>query len=412
MVKTGLTHKIFFGIIIIYSRVKEEGGPLQEQTQLTYPIKLDFSIASPQERNQLVKKIIKVTPPQKLTRKYLEILADYIVLAMTKEEKKEKKINTENRMATINRREISFEGLVSKFENGEDGIYNFITEDKNIIFIPKISITEQDLEEIPPLRQLREAIEVVQHEVNTARGKRRYNLMKQLIEMRQDQYVIKNAFKQPIYYSNATHTFNTMRFEECIKVQSDGTIKDSSLLSFFNPKHLSALLCNYATLKEDCYGKFYTDGYFLMEDLDRLIENTLRDKYPLYYDLMIFKIDKKTNVQIQKLLEDKYGVKHTVEYLSSLWRNKIPKLLADQATKEYLEWYFTEKQKGKWKRCSRCNEIKLAHNKFFSRNNSSKDGFYSICKCCRNEQTKKDKKPKIIKRIPYRREKEDGAEGL
>lgn len=80
---------------------------------------------------------------------------------MTKEEKKEKKINTENRMATINRREISFEGLVSKFENGEDGIYNFITEDKNIIFIPKISITEQDLEEIPPLRQLREAIEVV-----------------------------------------------------------------------------------------------------------------------------------------------------------------------------------------------------------------------------------------------------------
>ena len=80
---------------------------------------------------------------------------------MTKEEKKEKKINTENRMDTINRREISFEGLVSKFENGEDGIYNFITEDKNIIFIPKISITEQDLEEIPPLRQLREAIEVV-----------------------------------------------------------------------------------------------------------------------------------------------------------------------------------------------------------------------------------------------------------
>ena len=80
---------------------------------------------------------------------------------MTKEEKKEKKIKKENIMATINRREISFEGLVSKFENGEDGIYNFITEDKNIIFIPKISITEQDLEEIPPLRQLREAIEVV-----------------------------------------------------------------------------------------------------------------------------------------------------------------------------------------------------------------------------------------------------------
>ena len=45
-------------------------------------------------------------------------------------------------MITINKREMSFEGLISKFENGEDGIYNLITEDKNIIFIPKISITE------------------------------------------------------------------------------------------------------------------------------------------------------------------------------------------------------------------------------------------------------------------------------
>jgi hypothetical protein len=37
---------------------------------------------------------------------------------MTKEERKEKKINTENRMVTVNKRETSFEGLISKFENG------------------------------------------------------------------------------------------------------------------------------------------------------------------------------------------------------------------------------------------------------------------------------------------------------
>ena len=28
-------------------------------------------------------------------------------------------------------------------------------------------------------------------------------------------------------------------------------------------------------------------GYYLMEDLDNLIERTLKDKYPLYYDLLI-----------------------------------------------------------------------------------------------------------------------------
>lgn len=80
---------------------------------------------------------------------------------MTKQERKTKIINTDNRMITINKRETSFEGLVSKFENGEDGIYNLITEDKNIIFTPKISITEEDVNEIPALKELREAIKVI-----------------------------------------------------------------------------------------------------------------------------------------------------------------------------------------------------------------------------------------------------------
>ena len=71
---------------------------------------------------------------------------------MEKQEKKEKSILTENRLVTINKRETSFEGLVSQFENGEDGVYNIMTEDKNQIFQPKVSITKQDIEEIPFLK--------------------------------------------------------------------------------------------------------------------------------------------------------------------------------------------------------------------------------------------------------------------
>lgn len=43
---------------------------------------------------------------------YLETLADYLVLCMEKQEKKERKILTENRLATVTKRETSFEGLV------------------------------------------------------------------------------------------------------------------------------------------------------------------------------------------------------------------------------------------------------------------------------------------------------------
>lgn len=348
--------------------------------------KLDYKLESPQERNELVKKIIDETPPEKLTQRYLEILTDYIIFAMDKEERKNKKILTDNRMITVNKRETSFEGLVGKLENGEDGIYNMIANDKNIIFTPKVSITQEDIENIPPLKELREAIEQVEAAEKRATGKKKFLLKKQLIEMRQDQYVIKNSYKQPMYCINGIKSFAKLDLTENITIDENGEIYTDCLISLFNPKHISLLLCNYSKLKEETYSKFTSDAYYMMQDLDNLIEAALAENYPMYYDLLIYKIDGKHNTEIQDLLEINYGIRHSVEYISSLWRNKIPKLIAEKAKEEYLVWHYTEKEVGKWKRCSRCKCIKLAHNKFFSKNSTSKDGFYSICKSCRNKK--------------------------
>lgn len=348
--------------------------------------KLDYKLETPQERNELVKKIIDETPPEKLTQRYLEILTDYIIFAMDKEERKRKKILTDNRMITVNKRETSFEGLVGKLENGEDGIYNMIANDKNIIFTPKISITQEDIETIPPLKELRKAIEEVEAAEKRATGKKKFLLKKQLIEMRQDQYIIKNSYKQPIYCVNGIKSFAKLDLSENITIDEKGDVHTDCLISIFNPKHISLLLCNYSKLKEEVYSKFTSDAYYMMQDLDNLIEATLAENYPMYYDLLIYKIDGKSNLEIQDLLEIDYGIKHSVEYISSLWRNKIPKLIAEKAKEEYLVWHYTEKEVGKWKRCSRCKCIKLAHNKFFSKNSTSKDGYYSICKTCRNKK--------------------------
>lgn len=327
-------------------------------------------------------------------------------MAMTKEQKKQKKINTDNRMVTINKREVSLQGLVSKFENGEDGIYNLITNDKNILFTPKIAITEKDLEEIPELKQLHDSILQVEQYYKKVTGKKKFLLKQQLIQMRQDQYVIKNSYRKPIYCMNLIKNFHNMTFDDNIQVLQDGTIKDHSILSLMNPQHISILLRNYSSLRQNSYGRFTSDSYCLIRDLENLIDKTLEEKYPLYYYLVIYKIDKKPNTEIQLLLEKKFGIKHSIEYISSLWRHKIPKLIADQAEKDYLNWYFLNEKKGKWKKCSCCGEIKLAHNKFFSKNSSSKDGFYSICKECRNkkakEKNKKMRKVQIVKRIKLR----------
>ena len=96
---------------------------------------------------------------------------------------------------------------------------------------------------------------------------------------------------------------------------------------------------------------------------------------------------------IQKALEEEFGIKHSLEYISSLWRNKIPDLIAACATDIFLNWHYThnEPEVAKWKTCSRCGETKLASGMYFSKNKTSKDGFYSICKECRNKKYKEGK---------------------
>ena len=362
-----------------------------EEAEIKPAKKLNYTLQTAQERSDFVSGVLQETNPEKITSKYLEILSDYIIFAMDKEERKQKNILTENRMITVNKRETSYQGLVMKFENGEDGLYNLITNDKNILLTPKTSITQKDIDDIEPLRVLREAIEIVEKEEKAATGKRKFLLKKQLIEMRQDQYSIKSAYKPPMYATGMVKSFvkadlsENITMNECQEPVSDGFI------SFFNPFHISALLCNYSLLKEESYGNFMNDCYYLMQDLDNLIERTLKDKYPLYYDLLIYKIDGKQNTEIQELLDKDWGIKHSIEYISSLWRNKIPKLIAEQAKEDYIMWYYTTQERGQWKKCSRCGQIKLAHNRFFSKNKTSKDGFYSICKDCRNAKTTKKK---------------------
>ena len=178
----------------------------------------------------------------------------------------------------------------------------------------------------------------------------------------------------------------TVDLREHIWLDENGIPQSDGLINFFNEQHVSLLLCNYSKLKEDSWTDFNGDTKWMMMDLDNLIDNALKDKYPLYYDLLIYKIDGKQNTEIQDLLERDHGVRHSVEYISSLWRKKIPKLIVEQARKEWLLWHFTFQEKGYWKKCSRCGQIKLGHNYFFSKNKTAKDGWYSICKECRNKK--------------------------
>ena len=357
-------------------------------------IKLDYSLPTYEERIDLVNKIIDSIPEKQLSNQYLGKMADYILMLDKIGTKNKDNIITPNRKIVQNSHEISFEGLVAVFdseygENGssgnEDAIYNLITENKTILLTPKLpKITDEDLENVPGLKDIVDEIEKLEQAKEKATGKARYSIQDNIKQLHKDKYILRSSHKPFINCMNATKTASKLDIYEEVEVCGDD-VKVEANLSLLIPQHVSALLCNYAGLKTECWGKLDSDMYWLLIALEDTIDKALAD-YPLYFDLMVYKIDGLANTDIQKNLQETFGVTYSVEYISSLWRNKIPKLIAEQAQKDYLEYYYTNIKKGNWKRCSRCGQIKLAHTKFFSRNKTSKDGFYSICKDCRNKK--------------------------
>jgi hypothetical protein len=355
-------------------------------------IHLDYSLKTAEERNALVDKILKEAPSSQLTNKYLEILGDYILdVTLTKEDKKNRYITTANRQVTIDKRETSYEGLVSKFENGEDGVYNLINNDKNQYLTPKMEITEEDIAEVPGLAELRERIEKIEEQAKRATGKSKYILKKTAIEMRQEQYILKEMWRNPHRSTSAIHNGgNRIEISDEVHFDKNGEPESNAVVTFFNPDHISAILCNYEILHTELAHKYSSDFHYLMRDFDKLMAGGL-EPYPAYQTLVKGKIAGMTNNEVQALLIKEHNLHHTPEYISSLWRNKIPKILSEKAKEDYLIWYYTEVEYGTWKRCTRCGEVKLAHNRFFSKNNTSKDGWYSICKECRNSKNKEKK---------------------
>ena len=226
-----------------------------------------------------------------------------------------------------------------------------------------------------------------EEKLKTASGRDAFIIKKAIIDLRKDQYILKDAWYKPIIPKNITRSKHYIPLEDDFSFDDDGYVVPEGV-SLCDPKVCSAILCNYSLLKQESWGEFERDLWFLMHDFDEVADAALKD-YPLYDRIVEYKVDGLQNIDIQEKIQMEFGIKHSVEYISSLWRNKIPKLIASEAEDRILSWYFLNEAKGKYKKCSRCGEIKLAHNKYFSKNKTSKDGFYSICKSCRNSKAKK-----------------------
>lgn len=333
---------------------------------------LNNALKTYEDRLEWVNEQIAQVGEENVSEYQREKIASYLIEGTNPETRGE--IITPNRMVTVNKRETSREGLVEKLEGGESAFHQLIKQDRNVILTPKVEITQADLDEVPGLQQLRDEIDKLQKTIdeNDNIPKKILGKMKQMvIEMRRDQYVLKNAFRQPIFSRG-----NGTNIEEMIHYDT---------VNLQDPEQVLALIINYTGLKSEFGDDNQSDIKWVLVDLDRIIEKSLKSKPSLKY-ILLLKIAGASNAEIREGLIRKYNIDHTQEYISSLYRNKIPEIIAETAREEWIENIFMNKLKGEYKRCSRCKQIKLASNRYFSINRTSSSNFYSVCKSCRNKK--------------------------
>lgn len=333
---------------------------------------LDNSIKNYEDRLKYIENKIEEIGEENLSPSQLDRISTYLIEGTNLKTRGD--IITSNRRITVNKRETSKEGLTEKLEGGDNAFHQLIKQDKNTILTPKVEITEKDIKEVPGLAQLVNEIKTIEKRIKEGEGvldsKTLGKLKKMAIEMRRDQYVLKNSFRQPIFGRKGGRNIDKDKFYD-ITLQS--------------PEQVLTLILNYTALKLEFREENNSDIKWILEDLDNLIKEALGDKPVLLYILQQ-KIIGTNNEAIREGLLKNYNVEHTEEYISSLYRNKIPNCIANLARVKWIDFMFLENFKGEYKKCSRCKEIKLANNNNYSINRTSSSQFYSICKKCRNKK--------------------------
>lgn len=295
-------------------------------------------------------------------------------------------------MKVIREHETSYQSLSAKFEAGADAIEALsqsrsVTNEK-ITRKPR-AITQRDLDEIPGLRDRLEAAQLWKEIQKSSTGRRAWIAAKAFREDKALCYELRDMH-QGVNLSSSPPTQAPLPQEYPVKewIDSDGTIHYEGA-SLMKKSLCRELLQSYIKLKGKNWGKF-NDMWFLIMDFENCLFEALEDK-PIYQAITEYKWSSMSNNEIAQELYAEFGKQYTPEYISNIYCNKIPELIAEKATDNFIDYWQMYEEKGTYKTCSCCGRVLIAHPRFFNRNSTSKDGFYSQCKTCRSKNRKKKK---------------------
>jgi len=319
----------------------------------------------------------------------LEKMANYILFAPDgKPLNKKVKYNfykSEEEFLKKTQNIVSLEALIEEInENNEnefntyDEIIDFLVRKQNYYKEKKQKIYKKDLydEELKPIQEYQKTIDALYKKLQELRKYKKLNyktikkikaLSRWVGDCRWCQIYCKDAIKRTIYFKRLTHYTTETTYDT---------------FDFMDKNHIMALLkCHNSNLQ--------TDLGCLVYDLNTLINNIKLNEQERKI-LNMYREEDMTQEKIaEKLGLSQQFVSQTIE--------KIVNRIIKQYYRIYEDWYYLNICKGKYKKCSKCGEIKLIS--YFGKDDRNKDGLKSICRKCDNI-IKKIKFYKIITRKP------------
>ena len=401
---------------------------------------LDYNIYSDKDRVTEINKIL-----DKLDRNPcnsdLELMANYILYGKDENDKnaiqRKETIETSKRYGTWKKKADKVESLDAIMDNPLMDQLGFKDMQERIIYKkikPSIKRPKYDKEgnlidegdsKIPGMEQLWESIDRLQRIVDIADGKisidgnqvlsdsyRVYKLRHQLIELRRDQYYLKDLFAPTLKFLNVKPTEPQLidwssdsfyyitkeewerkinsPYENYSKNPNDYEWREDGMCKWHirhhtfdweNVQHIKALIDNYSSVWQMVWDKPYSDARVLIMDFDRYQE--MAQLSPLRQHILNRKIDKWTYFDIMKELERDWGIQYNENHICSIITNEIPKKIAQVARRHRL---LLETPIGERKKCNICKQFLPRDPLFFGKNAGRKDGLSSNCKECEKQR--------------------------
>lgn len=382
---------------------------------------LDFNLYSSKERRDFIAQ----QDLSKLSKRDLELCANYILYGKDDggtSSVDRKEIQIKPKFNSYSKKEpISLDALMESPAFDESSLVQCATHYKN----PKATIDREKLKDVPGFKDLWELIDRWQRIIDENSGKKPmspdtpkldkkqlYYLNHQLIDLRRQQYALKDSYAPTIkgkgnflkYFDDpVTQQMNyevfprgVIRVPNAPEFVDPRTIKEPAVaddifgkmedlrkrrkwfFNFLDYSHVYQLIQNYYDI--ETYVETMPDSplHNLLWTLDFYVEKAdLTDQ-----QLAIIELKKQRflNKDISDKLYETLGVRHQENYISTIW-SKCVQAIVDAAALNYDEWLSKDYPKA-WKKCNCCGRILLRDPRNFVRKKKSTDGLTSNCKLC------------------------------